>query len=223
MILPATVAGFVPPNHPLASLGQMVQSAELDLQHHLRRSSSSSSPTSIPRSCSTRTTWRRTCASTGGFIPGIRPGRKTAEYIDRVLSRITLPGAIFLAIDRHAARHDHHRRSGMPFLGFGGTSVLIVVGVALDTLQQVESHLLHASLRGVRQARPDSRPPEDVVVRVVLLGPPGVGKGTQGRRLATGHGWALISTGEMLRDAVAQRDAARDRGAAADGCRAAGR
>ena len=77
----------------------------------------------------------------GGFIPGIRPGRKTAEYIDRVLSRITLPGAIYLAIIATlpdmmiSALH-------MRFLGFGGTSVLIVVGVALDTLQQVESHLL---------------------------------------------------------------------------------
>jgi len=62
----------------------------------------------------------------GGFVPGIRPGRKTAEYIDKVLSRITLPGAIFLALiavvpDLLIAR------SGMPFLGFGGTSVLIVV------------------------------------------------------------------------------------------------
>ena len=77
----------------------------------------------------------------GGFIPGVRPGRKTAEYIDRVLSRITLPGAVYLAII--ATIPDMLIASmGLPFLGFGGTSVLIVVGVALDTLQQVESHLL---------------------------------------------------------------------------------
>jgi preprotein translocase subunit SecY len=83
----------------------------------------------------------------GGFIPGIRPGRKTAEYIDRVLSRITLPGAIFLALI--ATLPDLIiGRLGMPFLGFGGTSVLIVVGVALDTLQQVESHLLMRHYEG---------------------------------------------------------------------------
>jgi preprotein translocase subunit SecY len=83
----------------------------------------------------------------GGFVPGIRPGRRTAEYIDRVLSRITLPGAIFLALI--AVLPDVLiSKSGMPFLGFGGTSVLIVVGVALDTLQQVESHLLMRHYEG---------------------------------------------------------------------------
>jgi len=76
----------------------------------------------------------------GGFIPGIRPGRKTSEYIDRVLTRITLPGAVFLAAiavlpDILIAQFN------VPFY-FGGTSLLIVVGVALDTLQQIESHLL---------------------------------------------------------------------------------
>ena len=140
MILPATVAGFVPPGHPLAAMGQWfnplgwiynliygliivfftyfytaVVLNPNDLAENMRKS--------------------------GGFIPGVRPGRKTAEYIDRVLSRITLPGAIYLAIiatipDMLIAA------MGLPFLGFGGTSVLIVVGVALDTLQQVESHLL---------------------------------------------------------------------------------
>jgi len=83
----------------------------------------------------------------GGFIPGIRPGRKTSEYIDRILSRITLPGAIFLAIiavlpDILIARFN------VPFY-FGGTSVLIVVGVALDTLQQIESHLLMRHYEGL--------------------------------------------------------------------------
>jgi len=140
MILPATVAGFVPPGHPLAAMGQWfnplgwiyntiygviivfftyfytaVVLNPNDLAENMRKS--------------------------GGFIPGVRPGRKTAEYIDRVLSRITLPGAIYLAII--ATIPDMLLASmGMPFLGFGGTSVLIVVGVALDTLQQVESHLL---------------------------------------------------------------------------------
>jgi preprotein translocase subunit SecY len=89
----------------------------------------------------------------GGFIPGIRPGRKTAEYIDRVLSRITLPGALFLAAiavlpDIVLAFFK------VPALAFGGTSVLIVVGVALDTLQQVESHLLMRHYEGfVKRSR----------------------------------------------------------------------
>jgi preprotein translocase subunit SecY len=82
----------------------------------------------------------------GGFIPGIRPGRKTSEYIDRVLSRITLPGAVFLALI--AVLPDLLiRRFNVPFY-FGGTSVLIVVGVALDTLQQMESHLIMRHYEG---------------------------------------------------------------------------
>jgi preprotein translocase subunit SecY len=76
----------------------------------------------------------------GGFIPGIRPGKKTAEFIDKVLSRITFPGGIFLAFI--AVLPDLLiRRANVPFY-FGGTGLLIVVGVALDTLQQIESHLL---------------------------------------------------------------------------------
>jgi len=83
----------------------------------------------------------------GGFIPGIRPGRKTSEYIDRILSRITLPGAIFLAII--AVLPDILiSKFNVPFY-FGGTSVLIVVGVALDTLQQIESHLLMRHYEGL--------------------------------------------------------------------------
>ena len=83
----------------------------------------------------------------GGFIPGIRPGRKTAEYIDRVLSRITLPGAVFLALI--AVLPDViMANTNARFLAFGGTSVLIVVGVALDTLQQIESHLLMRHYEG---------------------------------------------------------------------------
>lgn len=82
----------------------------------------------------------------GGFVPGIRAGRKTAEYIDRVLLRITLPGAVFLAsvaILPDVLIHRFHA----PFY-FGGTSILIVVGVALDTLQQIESHLLMRHYEG---------------------------------------------------------------------------
>ena len=76
----------------------------------------------------------------GGFIPGIRPGARTAEYIDRVLTRITLPGALFLAAIAVLPMY-MIRLINVPFY-FGGTSLLICVGVALDTIQQMESHLL---------------------------------------------------------------------------------
>jgi preprotein translocase subunit SecY len=146
MSLPAAVAGFVPPNHPLAAIGQWFNHRTIfynvvygliivfftyfytavvlnpnDLAENIRKY--------------------------GGFVPGIRPGPKTAEYIDQVLSRITLPGAIFLALI--AIAPDLIITSlGLPFMDFGGTSVLIVVGVALDTLQQVESHLLMRHYEG---------------------------------------------------------------------------
>jgi preprotein translocase subunit SecY len=82
----------------------------------------------------------------GGFVPGIRPGKKTAEYIDRVLTRITLPGAIALGLI--AVLPDALLTAlNMPFR-FGGTSILIVVGVALDTLAQIESHLLMRHYEG---------------------------------------------------------------------------
>jgi preprotein translocase subunit SecY len=146
MSLPAAVAGFVPPSHPLAGMSvwfnprsllyNLVYAAIIifftyfytavvlnpnDLAENMRKY--------------------------GGFVPGIRPGRKTAEYIDRVLSRVTLPGAIFLALV--ATVPDLLITAlGFPFLDFGGTSVLIVVGVALDTLQQIESHLLMRHYEG---------------------------------------------------------------------------
>jgi preprotein translocase subunit SecY len=76
----------------------------------------------------------------GGFIPGVKPGAKTAEYIDDVVSKVTLPGAIFLtAIALLPVWLTN--LVNVPF-SFGGTSLLIVVGVALDTLQQVQQHLL---------------------------------------------------------------------------------
>ncbi len=80
----------------------------------------------------------------GGFIPGIRPGKKTSEFIDNILTKVTLPGSIFLAL---IAIFPYILMNIMD-IGydlasfFGGTSLLIIVGVALDTLQQIESHLL---------------------------------------------------------------------------------
>ncbi len=79
----------------------------------------------------------------GGFIPGIRPGKQTADFIDNILTKITLPGSIFLAIVAILpAFVSKFGVSGSFASFFGGTSLLIVVGVALDTLQQIESHLL---------------------------------------------------------------------------------
>ncbi len=82
----------------------------------------------------------------GGFIPGIRPGKKTADYIDRVLSRITFGGALYISAicvlpTILAAKFD------VPFR-FGGTGLLIVVGVALDTVKQIEGHLITHSYEG---------------------------------------------------------------------------
>jgi len=79
----------------------------------------------------------------GGFIPGVKPGKKTVEYLDSVMSKVTLPGSIFLGII--AIFPGIARRLGVTdaFAGFfGGTSLLILVGVVLDTLQQIESYLL---------------------------------------------------------------------------------
>jgi len=80
----------------------------------------------------------------GGFIPGVRPGKKTSEFIDKILTRITLPGSIFLALiaifPYFLSKITEVNIEFSSF--FGGTSLLIIVGVALDTLQQIESHLL---------------------------------------------------------------------------------
>jgi preprotein translocase subunit SecY len=100
----------------------------------------------------------------GGFIPGIRPGKRTAEYIDTILTRITLVGAIYLAVVALLPEFliNGFKVAPIPFVGawldsfmprwitdglgvqfyFGGTSLLIIVGVAMDTVQQVESQLI---------------------------------------------------------------------------------
>ena len=80
----------------------------------------------------------------GGFIPGVKPGKQTVNYIDTIMTRITLPGSFFLAIVAILPA------LAMTFLGiqqsfayfYGGTSLLIMVGVVLDTLKQIESYLL---------------------------------------------------------------------------------
>ena len=146
MILPTTVAGFVPPDSPLSGLAQWfnpygwlynVMYAIIIIFFTYFYTAVVLNPNDLAENM----------RKYGGFIPGIRPGRHTAEYIDRVLTRITLPGAFFLAAvavlpDVVIAMFK------VPAVGFGGTSVLIVVGVALDTLQQVESHLLMRHYEG---------------------------------------------------------------------------
>ena len=78
-----------------------------------------------------------------GFIPGIKPGKKTAEYLDSIMSRITLPGSIFLGIVAILPAFARYFNVSQQFAQFfGGTSLLITVGVVLDTLQQIETHLM---------------------------------------------------------------------------------
>lgn len=88
-----------------------------------------------------------------GFIPGVKPGKKTAEYLDEIMSRITLPGSIFLAFVAIMPSFASIFGITAGFAQFyGGTSLLILVGVVLDTLQQIESHLLMRHYDGLLQS-----------------------------------------------------------------------
>jgi preprotein translocase subunit SecY len=77
----------------------------------------------------------------GGFIPGIRPGKNTSTYLDYVLTRITVIGAIYLTIVCVLPEY-FLSQTGLPLLFMGGTSLLIVVNVTVDTITQIQSHLL---------------------------------------------------------------------------------
>jgi preprotein translocase subunit SecY len=89
----------------------------------------------------------------GGFIPGVKPGKRTAEFIDNVMSRITLPGSIFLAFVAIMPAFVSLTGVNTQFAQFyGGTSLLILVGVILDTLQQIESHLLMRHYDGLMKS-----------------------------------------------------------------------
>ena len=82
----------------------------------------------------------------GGFIPGVRPGRPTAEFLDRILARLTFPGALYLAAVA-ALPAIVYARTGVTF-NFGGTSIIIVIGVALDTMKQLEAQLMMRNYEG---------------------------------------------------------------------------
>jgi len=82
----------------------------------------------------------------GGFIPGIRPGQKTSDYIYRILTRITFVGSIYLAVVCVIPEYLIYNLN-MPFY-FGGTSLLIVIGVGLDTAQQIETHMITRNYEG---------------------------------------------------------------------------
>ena len=106
----------------------------------------------------------------GGFVPGIRPGKRTAEHIDSILARITLVGAFYLVLVAQLPTFltNGFKVAGIPFIGerldtilpqfitqgmhvqfyFGGTSLLIIVGVAMDTVQQIESQLIMRHYEG---------------------------------------------------------------------------
>jgi preprotein translocase subunit SecY len=89
----------------------------------------------------------------GGFIPGVKPGKKTVEYLDTIMSRITLPGSIFLAMVAVLPAFARMFGVSNQFAQFfGGTSLLILVGVVLDTLQQIESHLLMRHYDGLMKS-----------------------------------------------------------------------
>ncbi len=89
----------------------------------------------------------------GGFIPGVKPGKKTVEFLDTVMSRITLPGSVFLGIVTILPAFAMIAGINQQFAYFyGGTSLLILVGVVLDTLQQIESHLLMRHYDGLMKS-----------------------------------------------------------------------
>ena len=144
----------------------------------------------------------------GGYIPGIRPGQKTADFIERVLSRITLSGAVYLCVVCLLPTI-LVQQLNVPFY-FGGTALLdcrwrgfghrSADGNPSDQPQLRRVHEARAATgeKGLSLARG---------IRVVLLGPPGAGKGTQAKLLQDEFGICQVSTGDILRQAVAEQTA----------------
>ena len=145
MAFPPTVGQLI--QQPWAQdLVELLQSRTTGPTSSARRSSSSCSRTSTPRSRSTRSTRRTTSRSTAGSSPACARAGPTAEFLDRMLARLTFPGALYLARSRPCRRCSSTRRSANFF--FGGTSLLIVVGVALDTMKQLEAQLMMRNYEG---------------------------------------------------------------------------
>ena len=93
-------------------------------------------------------TWRNVVVGAGGFIPGIRAGKPTEEYLAYVLSRLTAPGSLYLAVISLIPAIAFIFFNAQNNFPFGGTSILIVVGVGLDTVKQIESQLQQRNYEG---------------------------------------------------------------------------
>ena len=130
----------------------------------------------------------------GGFIMGIRPGAPTAAYLESVVTKLTFVGALFLAVIAVIPTIVEGVTHITSFQGLGSTALLIVVGVALDLVRQIETHLVTRQYEGLVNL--------SMAKVYVLAGPPGSGKGTQAKLLAPKLKVPHISLGDLLREAV---------------------
>ena len=183
----------------------------------------------------------------GGFIPGIRPGKKTSDYIDRVLTRITFVGSLYLAAvcilpefliaGVHVAQLPFgvgpgaRSRASAVVHGRHGLQLLLRRHLAADRRRCGHGHdsadriaARHAPLRRIHETRPHPRTARVRAnsAKLIFIGPPGSGKGTQAKRLAAASGVPHISTGDMLREAIADGTALGNAGRADHGLRCAG-